>query len=56
VGSVLLTARAGSELIVDAHAVAAAVEVGGGIVLTGDPDDLHRLAAPYRNVQIVDIG
>ncbi|MCC6522094.1 MAG: VapC toxin family PIN domain ribonuclease [Polyangiaceae bacterium] len=56
VGSVLAAAAAGSEHIVDAHAVAAAVEAGGGIVLTCDPTDLGRLAAPYRNVQIVDIG
>lgn len=55
VGATLAAARAGSELIVDAHAVAAAVEAGGGIVLTGDPDDLERLAAPYRNVRIVSI-
>ncbi|MBI4955019.1 MAG: VapC toxin family PIN domain ribonuclease [Myxococcales bacterium] len=55
VGSVLAAAGAGSELIVDAHVVAAAVEAGGGIVLTCDPGDLGRLAAPYRNVQVVDI-
>ena len=56
VGGVLAAARAGSELIVDAHAVAAAVEAGAGVVLTADPDDLERLAAPFRNVQVVDIG
>jgi len=56
VGGILTGARAGSELIVDAHAVAAAVEMGGGIILTGDPVDLARLAAPYRDVQVVDIG
>ncbi len=55
VGSVLAGARAGSALIVDAHVVAAAVEAGGGIVLTSDPEDLRRLSAPYRNVQVVDI-
>jgi predicted nucleic acid-binding protein len=57
VGSVLAAAAgAGSELIVDAHAVAAAVEAGGGLVLTGDPADLRRLAAPYRHVDVVDLG
>lgn len=56
VGAVLSGARAGSELIVDAHSVAVAVEAGGGIVLTTDAADLNRLAAPYRNVTIVDIG
>jgi predicted nucleic acid-binding protein len=55
VGAVLAGARAGSELIVDAHVVAAAIEVGGGLLLTADPDDMVRLAAPYRNVQVVDI-
>jgi predicted nucleic acid-binding protein len=56
VGATLAGARAGSELIVDAHVVAAAVESGGGVVLTGDPEDLERLAAPYRNVEIASIG
>jgi hypothetical protein len=56
VGAVLASARAGSELIVDAHSVVVAVEAGGGIVLTTDPADLNRLAAPYRNVTVVDIG
>ena len=55
VGAVLAGARAGSELIVDAHGVAVAVEAGGGIVLTADPTDLKKLAAPYRNVTVVDI-
>lgn len=55
VGGILAGARAGSELIVDAHVVAAAVEAGGGVLLTTDVSDLARLAAPYRNVQVVDI-
>jgi predicted nucleic acid-binding protein len=52
VGGVLHAAGAGSEDMVDAHAVAAAVEGGGGVVLTGDPDDLERLAAPYRTIVV----
>lgn len=56
VGGVLAGAGAGSEFIVDAHVVAAAVEAGGGLLLTRDSADLKRLAAPYRNVQVVDIG
>lgn len=55
VGGVLTSARAGSELIVDAHVVAAAVEAGGGLILTSDPRDLVRLASPYRNIQVIDI-
>jgi predicted nucleic acid-binding protein len=52
VGALLAEAGAGSELLADAHAVAAAMEVGGGVVLTGDVDDLSRLASPYRTVTI----
>ncbi len=56
VGGILAAARAGSALMVDAHVVAAAVELGGGVVLTADRADIHRLAAPYRNIHVVDIG
>lgn len=55
VGGVLASARAGTELVVDAHVVAAAIEAGGGVVLTGDSKDLVRLAAPYRNIQVIDV-
>lgn len=50
VGAVLADSKAGSEMIVDAHVVALVLEAGGGVVVTGDPDDLTRLAAGYRNV------
>jgi predicted nucleic acid-binding protein len=52
VGAVLAQAGAGSEHLADAHAVAAAVEVGGGVVLTADVEDLARLAAPYRTIAV----
>ncbi len=52
VGAVLADSQAGSELIVDAHVVALTLEAGGGVVVTGDPDDLTRLAAGYRNVVV----
>ena len=55
VGGVLHRARVGSEYIVDAHVVAAALEAGGGICLTGDPDDLGVLGASYPHVTVVDI-
>lgn len=55
VGGVLAAARAGSELLADAHVVAAAVEAGGGVVLTGDPDDLVGLASRHRHIQVIDI-
>lgn len=55
VGGVLGAARTGSDDLADAHVVAAAVEAGGGLVLTVDRDDLDRLSAPYPNVQIAAI-
>lgn len=55
VGGVLAAAGAGSGDIADAHAVAAAIEAGGGVVLTGDVDDLTRLAAAYPNVHVVPL-
>ena len=55
VGEVLSRARAGSALMVDAHLVAAAVIHGSGVILTGDVKDLRRLAAPFRDVRVVQI-
>lgn len=46
IGALLSEAGAGSALFADAHPVAAAIEAGGGIIQTSDPDDLTRLAAP----------
>lgn len=52
VGGVLAASRSGSSDLADAHTVAAAVEGGGGVVLTGDPSDIARLAASYPNVHV----
>lgn len=52
IGALLAEARASSALFADAHPVAVAIEGGGGVVQTADPDDLGRLAAPYRTVVI----
>jgi predicted nucleic acid-binding protein len=52
IGALLAEAGASSALFADAHPVAVAVEAGGGVVQTADPDDLGRLAAPYRTVVI----
>lgn len=52
VGGVLASAHAGSEMIVDAHAVAVAVEAGGGVVVTGDEGDLNLLSAPYSHIAV----
>lgn len=37
---------------VDAFVVATSVRLGGGIIATGDPDDLRRLARDHPNVRI----
>lgn len=47
-----LLARAKSNATVDALVVAEAVESGGGVMLTGDPDDLGALAASHPEVVI----
>jgi predicted nucleic acid-binding protein len=52
IGAVLTEASADSTLFADAHPVAVAVEAGGGVIQTGDPDDLTRLASPYRTIVI----
>lgn len=55
VGGVLAAVRAGSEDMVDAHVVACAVEAGRGAIVTGDPSDIERLAAPYANVTLISL-
>lgn len=55
VGGVLAAAGVGSEMLVDAHVVAAAVERGGGVLATSDRDDLARLAAPYAGIDVVRV-
>ena len=52
VGGVLGGSDADSADLADAHTVAAAVETGGGVVLTTDPSDIARLAASYPNVHV----
>jgi predicted nucleic acid-binding protein len=54
-GGVLSAAQVGSEYLADAHVIAVAVELGGGLVLTGDPEDLSRLAASYGNVTVIGL-
>ncbi len=52
VGGVLAAAGADSSMIVDAHVVAIAVEAGGAVIVTGDPDDLGLLSAPYQHIVV----
>ena len=54
-GHLLAKAGAGSELAIDALVVATAVRLGGGIVLTHDPEDLTKLAAGHANVAVASI-
>lgn len=50
-----LLGMAGSSSTVDAIVVATAIEAGGAVVLTGDPDDLGALAASNRKVVIEEL-
>jgi predicted nucleic acid-binding protein len=52
-GALLGSARSTST--VDALVVASAIELGGGIVLTGDPDDLEPLATNHPEVVISEL-
>jgi predicted nucleic acid-binding protein len=52
VGALLHATGRGSERIVDAHAVAICLPHGGGLVVTGDPDDINELAAALPAVRI----
>jgi predicted nucleic acid-binding protein len=56
VGGVLTAAGADSRHLADAHVIATAVDLGGGLALTTDPDDLGRLAAAFRNVTVIDLS
>jgi predicted nucleic acid-binding protein len=47
-----LLGDASSSATVDAVVVATALEAGGAVVLTGDPDDLSALADGHREVVI----
>lgn len=55
VGGVLAGAQAGSEHLADAHVIAVAVELGGGLALTAGAEDLSRLAASYGNVTVIGL-
>lgn len=48
--------RLGSCHVVDCLVVATAVRLGGGVVATGDPADLNRLASVHSNVVVRPIG
>jgi predicted nucleic acid-binding protein len=52
IGSLLAQASMGSEHHVDATVVAVALAAGGGLVVTGDLDDLQTLAAHAPGVAV----
>ena len=52
VGHVLAAAKLGSTHLADAHTVAVAISRGGGVIITGDPDDLQKLAGPHAAITI----
>jgi predicted nucleic acid-binding protein len=54
-GHLLAEAGRGSESAVDALFVATAIRLGGGLVVTHDPDDLGSLAADHPSVRIARI-
>ena len=51
-GAGALLGAARSTSTVDALVVASAIELGGGVVLTGDPDDLEPLAGGHPEVVV----
>lgn len=53
VGSILHGADAATADVVDAHSVAVAAMHGGGIIVTGDADDIERLASAVPAVRVV---
>lgn len=54
-GHLLGRVDTGSEMAIDALVVATAVRLGGGMVVTHDPEDLSALAANSPNVAIARI-
>lgn len=52
IGSLLARAGRGSDDHVDASVVAVALAAGGGVIATGDPEDLNALAADLPGIAI----
>lgn len=53
VGAILFGAHASTPDLVDAHLVALCLPSGGGLVVTSDPDDVHRLAARFPGLRVI---
>jgi hypothetical protein len=54
-GHLLSDAGRGSEMAVNALVVATAIRLGGGVILTHDPNDLEMLSAEQPNVRIMQV-
>jgi predicted nucleic acid-binding protein len=54
-GHLLAGAGPTTEMAVDAIVVATAIRLGGGVVVTHDPDDLRLLAARHPNVAVAAV-
>lgn len=52
-GALLAKARMSSASAVDAFVVATALEYEAATIATGDPKDLSRLSAPYRQISVM---
>ncbi len=52
VGGLLAGSGLGTEHLADAHVVGASLEAGRAVILTGDPQDIGALAAPYPNIVV----
>ena len=55
IGHLLARAGRGSADHVDASVVAVAVQAGGGLIVTGDLDDISALAHGVRGVRVVGV-
>jgi len=55
IGHLLAKAQLGSEHHVDGAVVATALDMGGGVILTSDPNDLERIAAGHPAIKIIPL-
>lgn len=56
VGAILHAVQADTADIVDVHVVAVCVAHGGGVVITSDASDIHRLSAAVPHIRVVTQG
>lgn len=54
-GQLLAQRKLSSAHAVDAFVVATALQFSSAIIATGDPDDIHRLAAPFQHIRVLPL-